>query len=111
MKKLTIEQIDNELLKLMNEQPNFTYTDGSPTGCFYTKGPSTNPQKCNGCIFGQAFQKLGISKDTLEELENDYIGAAKADWLPEEIPDYWGQIQTAQDAGNRWGHLKRFLPL
>lgn len=112
MKKLTIEQINNELLKLMNEQPDFRYTDAQPEGCYYTMGPTSDPLRCNGCIFGQAFQRLKISKKTLkEDLRYQYIRAAKADWLPKEIPEYWGKIQTAQDTGTPWGKLKSFLPL
>ena len=113
MKTLTIKQIDDELRKLMNEQAEFTYVDeDGPKGCFYTHGPSNDPHRCDGCIFGQAFQRLGISKEIIEDdIKNEYIAYAVANWLPRKKPDYWVDIQEAQDNGVAWGRLIKFLPV
>lgn len=110
---LTVKQIDDELRKLMNEQPKFRYVEGTgPKGCFYTHGPSNDIHKCDGCIFGQAFQRLGISKELIDyDLRNEYITYTTADWLPRKKPDYWEYIQTAQDDGAAWGSLLKYLPV
>lgn len=110
MKKLTVEQIDNELRTLMTEQPNFQYTTEG-AGCFYYRGPTNKPELCDGCIFGQAFQRLGITKETLKnDCSRDGIGDLNEPWLPDKKPDYWVCIQSAQDSGATWGSLVHLLP-
>tara|TARA_B100001059_G_C17532313_1_gene426186 strand:- start:54 stop:452 length:399 start_codon:yes stop_codon:yes gene_type:complete len=111
MKRLTVEQIDNELRKLMDEQPNFRYnTSGTLDTCYYHQGPAHAPEKCNGCIFGQAFQRLGITKETLAILHDPIETMPNTRWMPHNRPYYWSKIQARQDKGNTWGSLKEHLP-
>lgn len=110
MKKLTVKQINNELRKLMTEQPTFQYTTEN-AGCYYHRGPTNDPELCDGCIFGQAFQRLGITKETLDmECSRDGIGDLDEPWLTHERPDYWKTIQNEQDSGAAWGSLLHLLP-
>jgi len=109
MIKLTIEQIDNELRKLMTEQPTFQYATRGAR-CFYHQGPTGDTKRCDGCIFGQAFQRLGITKKTLDECSRSNIRDFKEPWLTNIKPDYWQDIQTAQDQGIAWGNLIHYLP-
>lgn len=111
MKKLTVKQIDNELRKLMTEQPNFQYAKGRPVGCFYYQGPTGDAKRCTGCIFGQAFQRLGISQNTLKnDCSKENISGFREPWLTDERPDYWVDIQDEQDSGATWGSLIHLLP-
>lgn len=102
-----IKAVDVELLKLMEENPDFIYSDGS--GCHYNSGPNSNRDLCNGCIFGQALQNLGWS-DIGELCSGLYIG----DLFYEEcnmfeVPEYWSEIQSDQDEKFPWGELKEYL--
>ena len=112
--KLTIEQIDKELLKLIDEQPEFVYPTTNEKidleSCYYNQGPANDISKCDGCIFGQAFQRLGIAKERLHSVAA--IRMLKLNELPDEKarPKYWQKIQAAQDMGTPWGELKKLLP-
>ena len=111
MKRLTIEQINNELRKLMDEQPDFRYnTSETLATCYYHQGPEHAPEHCNGCIFGQVFQRLGISRDKLAYIDDRIDTIPKNGWLPNYRPYYWSRIQVRQDKGDTWGSLKQFLP-
>ena len=110
MKKLTVKQIDDELRKLMTEQPDFRYASGH-AGCFYHQGPTGDSERCDGCIFGQAFQRLGITKETLKnECTSNRIAKLNEPWLTDEKPEYWTAIQSHQDNGQPWGSLLHLLP-
>ena len=109
--KFTIEQVDDALRQVIDAQPDFTYTDsGAGMGCYYNHGPSGNIDKCDGCVFGQAFQLLGIPKETLEMCGG--INSVSYYFLPptEQRPSYWGDIQTDQDQGRAWHTLLEYLP-
>lgn len=111
MKRLTVEQINNELRKLMDEQPDFRYnTSGTLVTCYYHQGPTNNPELCDGCIFGQVFQRLGISRATLAYVDEPIDTIPSNDWLPNYRPYYWRRIQARQDKGDTWGSLKQYLP-
>lgn len=112
MKKLTVKEINQALLELIEEQPEFIYnTDGGT--CYYSRGPYSDPNHCNGCIFGQAFQRLGIDIKELKKIDrsvNSTIGFVSTIFVDEEIPKYWTTIQGEQDIGVAWGELKQFIP-
>lgn len=113
-----VELVDAELRKLMDEQPEFVYTFVDPntsrpkiSGCYYDRGPSDDPDKCSGCIFGQAFQRLGIPRENLDEFSvTNFTGDGTSISDFPKGPEYWGRVQTLQDAGAKWGYLKNYLP-
>ena len=113
MKKFTIQQIDDALRKVINKQPDFVYSNGSEQ-CYYHKGPIDND--CEGCLFGQAFQLLGVSKEELQKTSvmsnDDSIKTIEFAFLPPLVqrPRYWTTMQGRQDTGVAWGELLQFLP-
>tara|TARA_R110002020_G_scaffold3253_3_gene14783 strand:- start:8594 stop:8935 length:342 start_codon:yes stop_codon:yes gene_type:complete len=111
MKQYTVKEIDDALREVMNKQPEFVYAhDGQ--SCYYYKGPTDN--ECDGCVFGQAFQLLGVAKEELQGPQgfDDSIKAARFAFLPPLVqrPRYWSGIQRRQDRGSSWGELLQFLP-
>ena len=108
--QFTIEQVDDALRQVILAKPHFTYSDGKFTSCYYHQGPSTNTASCDGCVFGQAFQFLGVKKDVLAK--SGSILTAAFPFLPpeEERPSYWRSMQTDQDSGREWGGLLEHLP-
>ena len=104
----------NKLLReIIAENPDFVYNNGIGGGCYYWRGvgdyqqPSPNP--CNGCLFGQMFQKAGVSREHLKQ--KDYGSLLGFDvTLSVEVPDYWIKMQDEQDQGASWGSLLKHLP-
>ena len=68
--KFTIEQVDDALRKVINRDPHFVYTEKTATACYYHQGPFHDPERCDGCVFGQALQLLGVSKDDLADISD-----------------------------------------
>lgn len=102
VKKNCVKLINRKLIELSDENPEFVYSDGN-RGCNYNSGPSNDPDSCDGCIFGQALQRLGISKEELDIRSYiDSIAVSKGMSLP---PRYWREIQFKQDSGTPWGNL------
>lgn len=110
MKQLTTKEIDLALYQLMQEQPNFVYPNKENDGCFYNQGPQSDPKKCSGCIFGQAFQLLGMDPSSWTPDSQGHITELQADFLSNHRPHYWTVIQTEQDQGTPWGKLTTYLP-
>ena len=114
-----VEVVDAELRKLMTEQPDFRYvTRGSDKKigvCNYNKGAAEfcGPE-CNGCIFGQALQNLGVPRDCEDLSKQTAVRRLFAYNGPSDIdlyPQYWTEIQGSQDSGTRWGDLLHYLPV
>lgn len=112
-----IAAVNAELIKLCEENPEFVYAETSESVCSYC-GPATcfdlkqiGPD-CNGCIFGQALQKLGW--DDKDELT--FVGSIATllnDLVTSYIvstPSYWLEIQGRQDSGTKWGYLRKYIP-
>lgn len=109
MNTFTVKQIDAELRKLMKEKPDFVYSPKGSGRCFYNQGPAGEPDRCDGCIFGQALQNLGVPKSQLTS--DACIRDFAIDFLTEgEAPKYWEQVQIHQDEGMPWGELVQFMP-
>lgn len=108
--QFTVKQINDALSQLIKEQPDFKYSGWKTTFCYYHQGPRGNEDSCDGCIFGQALQRLGVSKDSLAVLGS--IPQISLPFLPPSAkrPDYWGCMQRAQDNGESWGDLLKYLP-
>ena len=124
MKQYTVKEIDDALRQVISGDPDFVYTNITSSRCYYYKGPSAphdgavdaatgekiKNAKCDGCVFGQAFQLLGIDKKDLRK--HAPVGMVDFQFLPSisERPRYWGYIQRAQDSpGRAWGDLLRHL--
>jgi len=104
-KENVIELVEEQLVKLMEESPNFVYSDYEKNGsvpCNYHCGPMDNEDSSEGCIFGQVFQRLGISK---EELKGCWGGIGQITCRYFKCPDSWKLIQFNQDRGMSWGTL------
>ena len=112
--KFTIEQVDDALRKVINRDPHFVYTEKTATACYYHQGPFHDPERCDGCVFGQALQLLGVSKDDLADIDTSIasIRQVEFDFLPPKVtrPDYWCHMQAQQDGGAAWGDLLEYLP-
>lgn len=109
--ELFIIAVNKQLKKLMEENPKFIYNDSIGLAyCFYNRGPNNNPDKCKGCIFGQALQNLGWSdSDELCFIGNINRLFIEYSYFPI-IPRYWQKIQVMQDACSNWGSLLEYLP-
>ena len=113
-----VEVVDQKIRELCSESPDFQYNPfGQRCGCFYD-GPSrltrdgktvaTGPE-CSGCIFGQAFQRLGWD----DKAQMGYGGSIEAmafGIMGTKAPHYWPTIQIEQDEGAKWGKLLEHLP-
>jgi hypothetical protein len=100
-----IELVEEQLVKLMEENPDFVYSDYEKYGltqCNYHCGPDNNKDSSEGCVFGQVFQRLGISKEELKGLWGN-IQQITAQYFT--CPDSWKLIQFNQDRGMSWGNL------
>lgn len=108
-----ISEVNAHLRSLITEKPDFQYCSGR-CGCHYNSGPSGDDHypkhHCTGCVFGQAFQRMGVPADNMAEWGSmsDY----DFEYLTEQgyIPSYWVDIQETQDEGKKWGRLLRLLP-
>tara|TARA_R110002020_G_scaffold3253_3_gene14784 strand:- start:8932 stop:9297 length:366 start_codon:yes stop_codon:yes gene_type:complete len=119
MKKFTIKQINNALQEVIEKQPDFVYSKGGER-CYYHTGPQggvgSKGNDCGGCVFGQAFQLLGITKEELKDASqltsNGLINGVEFLFLPPvaQRPSYWKTMQAEQDTGSAWGELLQFLP-
>lgn len=101
----------NNVIDLSNEQPNFIYNDSihrkESVGCYYVSG-ADGRQDCDGCIIGQALQKMGFSKEDLIPLDN--IGSIQevdmyfnlSDEETNPIVQALREIQKRQDKGQTW---------
>lgn len=120
-----VAAVNRELKKLIEENPNFCYVDkevvnnrnsSSFVVCKYN-GPAIDHETGNvignpadGCIFGQALQKLGWS-DKQELLSQRSINNLISEYVCENFTyiSTWPCIQAGQDNGNNWGSLIKYL--
>jgi len=102
-----IELVETELRRLAKEKPDFIYNpSGKNVGCSYT-GAATNGPECDGCIFGQAFQRLGVDREDLKECTLVISHELRARGF--ESPKIWLTIQGNQDTGKSWGEAIKHL--
>jgi hypothetical protein len=110
--ELFIAAVNEQLKKLMEENPEFIYNDsGSGVSCYYNRGPDHNPTNCKGCIFGQALKSLGWNDYDELDCQQNITGLFRIcvdfDFS---YPSYWLDIQADQDIGHKWGDLLKYLP-
>lgn len=110
---LTIHNVIGEVRKLAAERPDFNYREQP------MEHPETRADQCSyvyasvgvtegeGCIIGQALQRLGVSEETL--LENDTVFASafllNLGVTETDLTSYrWiDRVQSLQDTGKTWG--------
>lgn len=97
----------NKVVELATERPDFAYCQSIYANCLYTQGADYNPE-CDGCIVGQALQRMGFSKEELKPLDD--VGSIKEvatyfmirDKETKPIIDSLIEIQKRQDRGMTW---------
>jgi len=107
------ELIEEKLKELAAEQPDFIYNPSSAGRCNYN-GPATTRVSldlqvgpdCEGCIFGQAFQRLGIPKNELNTMAS--IDSITNCYANRQFPN-WSKVQNSQDNSASWGDAIKFL--
>lgn len=121
MDTITVNRVIEEVRKIANERPDFVYADqplSTPTlqsnSCSYISASYGIPEG-EGCIVGQALQKLGISEDALQEHEG-YIASGvlirldihdqeESEHTPE--LEWLDTVQSEQDTKKSWGEAIR----
>ena len=101
-----MNEVDTAIRVLAAESPDYVYNStGSEVACHYDRacGGKEGP----GCIFGQAFQRLGAS---LEEATQVSIHELWLDTHKNSIvPVGWSTVQVSQDHGSTWGEVNPSL--
>jgi hypothetical protein len=98
-----VPAVEEQLLILASEKPDFVYKEQGVCGSCKYDGPACYGYKivgpeCSGCIFGQAFQRLGweppdyIISGTIRDVMEHYM----------KCPEGWVEIQETQDKGKTW---------
>jgi len=106
--ELTVNDVDTAIRVLAAEYPDYVYNNTCrEVACHYDRGVNGGAQS-EGCIFGQAFQRLGadtheLAQVDINELWSDTHGADRP------APREWVKVQTAQDNGETWGYAIRHL--
>ena len=102
---ITIDEVDTEIRLLAAESPDFVYnTRKEGSGCYYHKGVlGGEPNK--GCIFGQAFQRLGVDMSTVGGDNISTVWSEIHFSSPlgfQHCPEEWDVVQVSQDNGSSW---------
>jgi len=121
-----LELVEEKLRELATEQSDFIYAPKSNRSKFkpicsyygpalYTDIGEIGPD-CSGCIFGQAFQRLGVPATDLNSMQAidiyiDYLHETfEIDNVPR-CPVSWKLIQENQDEGKSWGEIIKLLDI
>ena len=109
----TVQDVVREVRKLAQERPHFNYRDqlhADSAGCSYLGASMYTPGEGEGCIMGQALQRLGVSREELLLHEGRSASQAIGDLtlLGSDV-NYWvnvarwlDHVQTKQDTGFTW---------
>ena len=95
---LTIQQVDTAIRVLAAAYPDFIYNETSGRGCSYHEDSYSK-----GCIFGQAFQRLGVNMREIPDVGIQVLLGAGC-------PASWNEVQEDQDTGKSWGEAIEALP-
>lgn len=113
-KRTFISAVKSELVKLAEENKEFTYHNpknymlNKDEICNYNKGPDSSPRRCNGCIFGQALKNLGWT-DRGERSITCSIKELFSGLTELKVPKYWSKIQEMNDNNKPWGEFLKVL--
>ena len=112
MKTIDVPEFEAVLRQLAAEKPDFRYVElgAVAADCRYD-GPAVgsdgkvigNP--CSGCIFGQAFQREGVTEGL--ETSRGIFKIAKN--LDDSTKNRWNDLQLDQDSGDTWGEAIKHL--
>ena len=110
---ITVKEVDTAIRVLAAESPDFVYnTRMRGAGCFYHKEVlGGEPNK--GCIFGQAFRRLGVDMDTIGGDDISSLWSETHDVtnpLGGNCPEEWQEVQNIQDNGGTWDEAIKSLP-
>ena len=112
MKTIDVPKFEAVLRQLAAEKPDFRYVKlgAGAADCRYDDPAVGSDGKvignpCSGCIFGQAFQREGVTEglDTVRG-----IGSI-ANNLNKFTTDKWVGVQFSQDDGDTWGEAIKHL--
>lgn len=107
-----LQAVYDEIVRLAKENPTFTYVSKDAPNenrcvCFYNRGSNYGPS-CEGCLVGQALQRLGWS----DKIELDFFGDAQELFasylgpLTGSIMEKISAAQSRQDSGKPWGECE-----
>lgn len=103
---ITVSQVIDQAIRLCEQRPDHKYAGGLVGSCSYVP----NERDVEGCLFGQALVKLGVSTDVLKEFEaqddDGSIVTLLREWgleLDDRTDMYLMDAQRAQDDGKAWG--------
>lgn len=118
-KKKRYDFTDDDVVRVVRElaaeRPDFIYTQ-QPEGLAHGVGKSTcsyvgarmGVKGGEGCIVGQALQRLGVKKKTLRRREGEPATAVlrRLGVDPGWVHNGWwlNRVQAHQDMGNSWGY-------
>tara|TARA_R110002110_G_scaffold8326_5_gene41851 strand:- start:2283 stop:2762 length:480 start_codon:yes stop_codon:yes gene_type:complete len=133
IRDLTVRQVETALRELAEESPDYRYnTSGQAKECYYDQGIAGEPES-KGCIFGQAFRRLGVIISDVQENVVDLWNGDLAMQAAEQamtggtpnltegitdaeivggnnrVPSTWGNVQHMQDNGSTWGEAVKEL--
>lgn len=93
--------VEEKLEELAGEKPESVYREaGAGAGlasCYYHQGAGGDTE-CDGCIFGQAFQRLGLTKEGCKHLSL----RGEIHFIVRGCPASWSMVQDRQDHGKTW---------
>ncbi len=113
----TVPEVITEMRKIATERPDFVYVEqpmNEPerrtSGCSYVSA-SVGLSEGEGCIVGQALQRLGFDKAALQPFDGHVASAALTGLgVTHGEGDYWiDKVQSKQDTGSSWGEAVRLV--
>jgi hypothetical protein len=102
-----VVKVEEKLLEIAGEYPDTVYNTYKG-GCFYHTG-EVGSQGQYGCIFGQAFRRLGWTPECVEHLDTDSSIHHLCTYFHKEVPESWAEVQQSQDHGSTWSKAVSFL--
>lgn len=104
----TAEDVVAQVRNLAAERPGYVYSPGEYESCSYVTG-----EDGQGCIIGQAVQRLGVPAELLEALEDKAAGGLGVKSLLSTLlgdeeafspaGSWLASVQARQDASAPWG--------
>ena len=112
MKTIDVPKFEAVLRQLAAENPDFRYVEPGTVdvSCRYD-GPAKDDDgkvvgnPCSGCIFGQAFQREGVTQG----LDSGSTIYSITENLNDSTRDNWFELQQCQDNGETWGEAIKQL--
>lgn len=113
---ITLQQVIDKVRELAKERPEFVYRDQPGAGgdeCSYTSA-NVGSDEGEGCIVGQALMRCGLSRETLEDLQDgtaigirefllmldEYVEQTSG--LSDPRARWLVKVQNNQDTGSTW---------